>query len=78
MGRIEKTIFLSYRRTNVPWAIAISQNLTHHGYDVFFDFNGIASGDFERVIGTTEVSSERLSVCSRLKHYSEWFQAIHP
>lgn len=50
MGRIEKTIFLSYRRTNVPWAIAISQNLTYHGYDVFFDFNGIASGDFERII----------------------------
>jgi len=25
-------------------------NLTHHGYDVFYDFDGIASGDFERVI----------------------------
>src|ERR1700733_8548923 len=50
MGRIEKTVFISYRRTNVPWALAISQNLTHHGYDVFFDFNGIASGDFEQVI----------------------------
>ena len=50
MGRIEKTVFLSYRRTNAPWALAISQNLTHHGYDVFFDFNGIASGDFESVI----------------------------
>jgi hypothetical protein len=22
-----------------PWALAISQNLTRHGYDVFFDFN---------------------------------------
>ncbi|MGB0122985.1 MAG: toll/interleukin-1 receptor domain-containing protein, partial [Silvibacterium sp.] len=50
MERIEKTVFLSYRRTNVPWALAIFQNLTSHGYDVFFDFNGIASGDFERVI----------------------------
>src|SRR5450432_2555115 len=50
MERIEKTLFLSYRRTNVPWALAIFQNLTQHGYDVFFDFNGIASGDFERVI----------------------------
>jgi tetratricopeptide (TPR) repeat protein len=39
-----------YRHTNFPWARAISQNLTHHGYDVFFDYNGIASGDFERVI----------------------------
>ena len=50
MGRIEKTVFISYRRTNIPWALAIFHNLTHHGYDVFFDFNGIASGDFERVI----------------------------
>jgi len=50
MGRVEKTVFISYRRTNAPWALAISQNLTHHGYDVFFDFNGIASGDFESVI----------------------------
>ena len=50
MERIEKTVFLSYRRTNIPWALAIFQNLTHHGYDVFFDYNGIASGDFERVI----------------------------
>ena len=50
MERIEKTVFLSYRRTNFPWGLAIYQNLTTHGYDVFFDYNGIASGDFERVI----------------------------
>ena len=50
MARIEKTVFISYRRTNVPWALAISQNLTHHGFDVFFDFTGLASGDFEGVI----------------------------
>src|SRR5271170_7139781 len=50
MGRIEKTVFLSYRRTNAPWALAISQNLTLHGYDVFFDFTGIKSGAFESVI----------------------------
>src|SRR5450631_693849 len=50
MDRIEKTVFLSYRRTNIPWALAIFQNLTQHGFDVFFDFNGIASGDFEQVI----------------------------
>jgi tetratricopeptide (TPR) repeat protein len=48
--RIEKTVFLCYRRTNIPWALAIFQNLTQHGYDVFFDYNGIASGDFESVI----------------------------
>ncbi len=48
--RIEKTVFISYRRANAAWALAIFQSLTHHGYDVFFDFTGIASGDFERVI----------------------------
>jgi hypothetical protein len=50
MGRVEKTVFLSYRRTNIAWALAIFQDLTQHGYDLFFDFKGIASGDFERVI----------------------------
>src|SRR5256885_16814564 len=50
MERIEKTVFISYRRTNFPWALAIFQNLTQHGFDAFFDYNGIASGDFERVI----------------------------
>ena len=50
MQRVEKTVFLSYRRTNASWALAISQNLHQHGFDVFFDFNGIASGAFSRVI----------------------------
>jgi len=50
MERIEKTVFISYRRANISWALAIFQNLTNNGYDVFFDYNGIASGDFERVI----------------------------
>jgi tetratricopeptide (TPR) repeat protein len=50
MGRIEKTVFISYRRTNIPWALAIFQNLTQFGFDVFFDFTGIASGDFENAI----------------------------
>src|SRR3984957_12957705 len=50
MERVEKTVFISYRRTNIPWALAVFQNLTQHGYDVFIDFSGIASGDFETVI----------------------------
>ena len=50
MARIEKTVFISYRRTNAPWVLAISQNLTHYGFDVFFDYTGLASGDFETVI----------------------------
>src|SRR5262245_39309055 len=50
MARIEKTVFISYRRTNVPWALAIYQHLTQHGFDVFFDYQSVASGDFEQVI----------------------------
>jgi hypothetical protein len=50
MQRVEKTAFISYRRTNLPWALAIFQDLTSNGYDVFFDYSGIAPGDFERVI----------------------------
>lgn len=48
--RIEKTVFISYRRTNLPWALCIYQNLTMHGYDVFFDYQSIDSGNFEKVI----------------------------
>jgi tetratricopeptide (TPR) repeat protein len=48
--RVEKTVFISYRRTNLPWALAIFQNLTNNGFDVFFDYEGVASGDFESVI----------------------------
>jgi tetratricopeptide (TPR) repeat protein len=50
MARIEKTVFISYRRTNLPWALAVYQNLTHRGYDVFFDYESINSGDFEKII----------------------------
>jgi tetratricopeptide (TPR) repeat protein len=50
MRRVEKTVFISYRRTNIPWALAIFQYLTQNGYDVFFDYTGLASGDFETVI----------------------------
>jgi tetratricopeptide (TPR) repeat protein len=50
MGRTEKTVFISYRRTNLPWALAVYQNLPHRGYDVFFDYESINSGDFEKII----------------------------
>jgi len=50
MSRIEKTVFVSYRRTNASWALNVFQDLTQHGYDAFIDFQGIASGGFERVI----------------------------
>lgn len=47
---IEKTVFISYRRTNASWALLIYNHLTQHGFDVFFDYTGISSGDFESVI----------------------------
>jgi hypothetical protein len=50
MGRIEKTVFISYRRTDAPWGLAVFENLTQRGYDVFIDYDGIASGKFEAVI----------------------------
>ena len=50
MPRIDKTVFISYRRRHVPWALAIAKYLTVEGYDVFMDFKNINSGDFEQVI----------------------------
>lgn len=46
----EKTVFISYRRANFSWALAVFQDLTHHGFDVFFDYDGLASGAFEQAI----------------------------
>lgn len=48
--RVEKTVFISYRRTNSFMARAVYQSLTAKGFDVFFDFEGINSGDFEQII----------------------------
>jgi hypothetical protein len=50
MGRIEKTVFISYRRTDEAWAMAVFGDLTHNGYDVFIDYDAIASGNFESAI----------------------------
>ena len=50
MPQIEKSVFISYRRTNIGYALAIFQNLTQQGFDVFFDYNSIDSGDFEQII----------------------------
>src|SRR5690606_33215284 len=48
--RIEKTVFISYRRTNFAWGRLINDHLTSHGYHVFFDFLSIGSGSFEKII----------------------------
>ena len=50
MGSLEKSVFISYRRTNLPWALAIYHHLRHHDYDVFFDYESLKSGDFEQII----------------------------
>lgn len=50
MARIEKTVFISYRRKDISWALTVYQDLTYQGYDVFFDYTSIPSGDFEQII----------------------------
>lgn len=50
MARLERTIFISYRRKDISWALAVYQYLTSQKYDVFFDFSSLSSGDFEQVI----------------------------
>jgi len=50
MARIEKTVFISYRRTDVYTALAVYQGLKSQGYDVFFDYRSISSGAFEQII----------------------------
>ena len=70
MARVEKTVFISYRRTNAPWALAIFQNLHNNGYDVFFDYEGIASGDFEGVILGNIRRGPISLCCSHLQHSS--------
>lgn len=50
MARIENTVFVSYRRADVYTALAVYENLKNQGYDVFFDYRSISSGDFEQII----------------------------
>jgi formylglycine-generating enzyme required for sulfatase activity len=50
MARPEKTVFISYRRKDISWALAVYHYLTKHDFDVFFDYKSIPSGDFEQII----------------------------
>src|SRR5690348_17108006 len=45
-----KTVFISYRRTNIYIARAVYQDLRANDFDVFLDFQSIDSGDFSQVI----------------------------
>ncbi len=47
---VQKTVFISYRRTHLYVARAVYQDLTTHGYDVFLDYEGIDAGSFESII----------------------------
>lgn len=47
---IQKTVFISYRRNDAAWALAVFQDLTANGFDAFFDFDGISNGEFEPII----------------------------
>jgi hypothetical protein len=51
MAQIEKTVFISYRRKDISWALLVYEYLDQkYKYDVFFDFTSIPSGDFEQFI----------------------------
>ena len=52
MAQVEKTVFISYRRADVYTALAVYETLKNQGYDVFFDYRSISSGDFEQVISS--------------------------
>lgn len=47
-----KTVFISYRRdaTGRAFGRSLKQELTHHGYDVFFDVDSIDAGKWEEQI----------------------------
>lgn len=50
MAKLEKTVFISYRRADISWALLVYQYLKANEYDVFFDYTSISSGDFEQII----------------------------
>lgn len=50
MSQIENTVFICYRRANAFHALAVYQDLTQNGYDVFMDYQNIDAGDFEHII----------------------------
>jgi len=50
MARVEKTVFISYRRTNAPWALPSSRTCTTTDMTYFLIMKASPSGDFESVI----------------------------
>ncbi|MGB7338491.1 MAG: tetratricopeptide repeat protein [Phototrophicaceae bacterium] len=80
MSRTEKTVFISYRRTNVGYALAIFQYLTAQGYDVFLDYNNIDNGDFGQIILNNIASRAHFvvlltpSALERLNEEGDWLR----
>lgn len=50
MPVVDKSVFISYRRSDQGLAIAIFKELRRRGFDVFIDFDGLGSGDFGRAL----------------------------
>ncbi len=48
--QVQKTVFISYRRTNPFHALAIYQHLDTLGYDVFYDVDSLRGGDWLQAI----------------------------
>ena len=46
--QVQKTVFISYRRTNMYMARAVYQDLRARGYDAFLDYQSLDSGDFSQ------------------------------
>jgi hypothetical protein len=63
MRGIEKTVFISYRRSNTGWPQFIRYHLTHHGFDVFIDYASIYSGDLSRTYSKTLLPAHIFSFC---------------
>ncbi|MBT3314508.1 MAG: toll/interleukin-1 receptor domain-containing protein [Anaerolineae bacterium] len=80
MARIEKTVFISYRRKDISWALAVYQYLTAKKYDVFFDFTNISSGDFEQsIIGNIKARAHFIliltpSALNRCSNADDWLR----
>ena len=49
-GKVEKSVFISYRRSNPYHARAVYQHLKTKGFDVFLDVDSIDSGAFDQII----------------------------
>jgi tetratricopeptide (TPR) repeat protein len=80
MEQIEKTVFISYRRTNTFMARAVYQELSSHGFDCFLDMEKLDSGDFEQVIEGNIKSSAHFiiiltpSALDRCNEVGDWLR----